>query len=323
MLRLYSVSIKWFRGIREGGISGLTDVNVLVGRNNCGKTTVVEAILRLAPQLSGGQQDLLGRNRDGLVSDSRNESAVVVPGLWYRFDQTRPIELEVRLADGPEKRGLCYHEITVGQKKERPVYKEKGVTQPRATEFLRGVACFRPQDGRDRRIENAVWQQLLASRKDKALTKALNGVFDLGADSIHLLPNQSLMVGFEDHAVPLDSQGDGTRAALRALAVLAMLKGTLLLMEEPESHQHPASLERFAQTVCRQAGEQDVQIIISTHSIECVRAFLKGAEAAGSEASVFHLTLDDGNFESRRLDAEAVETLQGTGVDVRALDLYA
>ena len=52
MIRLQSLSISNFRGVREGKIDGFTDVNVLVGRNNSGKTTVVEAITRAA--MAGG-----------------------------------------------------------------------------------------------------------------------------------------------------------------------------------------------------------------------------------------------------------------------------
>jgi predicted ATPase len=95
------------------------------------------------------------------------------------------------------------------------------------------------------------------------------------------------------------------------------------MLEEPESHQHPGSLDRFSTAVCKLAKEQQVQIIASTHSEESVRSFLKGAVAAGSETAVFHLTLKDGKQVARRLDPEAVETLGSTGIDVRLLDLYA
>jgi predicted ATP-dependent endonuclease of OLD family len=96
-----------------------------------------------------------------------------------------------------------------------------------------------------------------------------------------------------------------------------------MMLEEPECHQHPGSLERFAAALCKLAKTLDVQIIVSTHSGECVRSFLKAARDAQSEGAVFHLTLTDGKQEARRLDPEAVESLTATGVDVRFLDLYA
>ena len=137
-----------------------------------------------------------------------------------------------------------------------------------------------------------------------------------------MLPNNQLVVLFDEYSLPLDSQGDGTRAALRTLIVLAMMQDSLLMLEEPECHQHPGSLERFSLALCRLAKAQRVQLIVSTHSVECARAFMSGAATAGSEAAIFHLTLEEGRQDARRLSPEAVETLTSTGVDVRFLDLY-
>jgi hypothetical protein len=39
-----SVSIENFRGVREGGVEGLAPISILVGPNNTGKSTVLEAI---------------------------------------------------------------------------------------------------------------------------------------------------------------------------------------------------------------------------------------------------------------------------------------
>src|SRR5262249_34461632 len=112
------------------------------------------------------------------------------------------------------------------------------------------------------------------------------------------------------------------RGVLRAIMTLSVIRQTLLVLEEPECHQHPGSLGRNAQAVCRLAREQEVQLIVSTHSAECVRSFVAASQAAGSEGAAFYLTRENGKQEARRLDAQAVETLQATGVDVRFLDLY-
>ena len=71
------------------------------------------------------------------------------------------------------------------------------------------------------------------------------------------------------------------------------------------------------------AKEQEVQLLISTHSAECVRSFLAASKEAGSESAVFHLKLEDGLLDAKRLDAETVKTLEASGVDVRYLELYA
>jgi predicted ATPase len=332
MIRLHSLRISRFRGVREGSLQGLADVNLLVGRNNSGKTTVAEAVMRVLMTGRGRGADLLDRNIDQLWSQIRNAQAGYPPELWYQQDQSQTIALEGTLGEStvPDQANGAVLSLAVRWLQPQNM----GVTPTQAfpggpglqvpvAEFANEVTLFRPLDATNSNIENTFWPRLLSDRRDKVLTKILNEVFGFRAEGFQLLPDKRLIVLFERHSLPLDAQGDGTRAALRALMMLAMLRGTLFLMEEPESHQHPGSLERFARAVCRLAREQEVQLLIGTHSGECVRAFLKGAQEAGSEGAVFHLSLEDGLQEARRLDAETVETLSSTGVDVRFLDLYA
>jgi predicted ATPase len=199
----------------------------------------------------------------------------------------------------------------------------RGLDQQLKQAFCGGITVFKPADAFNPAIEQRFWPELLSNRRDRVLAKTLNEVFGLEAESFQLLPNGQLIILFHDYSLPLDLQGDGTRAAMRTLMTLSMLKGTLFMVEEPECHQHPGSLERFAAALCRLAKSQAVQVLISTHSAECVRSFMQAAKTAESSAAVFHLLLDDGKQDARRLDSEAVETLTNTGVDVRFLDLYA
>lgn len=184
------------------------------------------------------------------------------------------------------------------------------------------MTVFRPADAVEQQIEQKLWQQLLAKRADKALTQMVNDIFGLDSEGFQLLPDRRLWAMFPDYSVPVDVQGDGTGGAIRCLMMLASLSNTLFILEEPESNQHPGSLERFALAVCKQAKRQEVQLLVSTHSRECVQFFLAAAQAANADSAVFHLRREDGVLEANRLDPETVQTLQATGVDVRCLDLY-
>lgn len=341
MIRLQSLSMDNFRGIGHGEIDGLADVNVLVGRNNSGKTTVIEAIQRLAAA-AGFQRDIIGRDLKCIWETARS-SAVTDDLMSYRRNAGKPFSISGTVGNATvpassmtftyhapnpqqiEKRGVRHIEFTddddnADQDETSRLAIE---SRERRTAFFSAVTVLRPQDAFNVQIEQDFWPALLSDRRDKTLTATLNDVFGLQAESLQLLPNNQLMVLFNEYSLPLDAHGDGMRAAVRTLMVLAMMHRTLLMLEEPESHQHPGSLERFSTAVCRLARSQEVQIIVSTHSEECVRAFLKGAQAAGSDAAVFHLALNDGKQQARRLDPQAVETLMSTGVDVRLLDLYA
>lgn len=88
-LMLRSLEIRRFRGIRELKINRLGRVNLLVGRNNVGKTTVLEALRLYAnPGRLNTLIDILGR-RDELLDDrfiSRNTDLIVplpIASLFY------------------------------------------------------------------------------------------------------------------------------------------------------------------------------------------------------------------------------------------------
>lgn len=308
MNRIEAISIRNFRGIREGKIESLADVNLLVGRNNSGKTTVLEAVSRVA-SVYGGTKDILGRKIDAIWSKVR--PSISQDLMWYRQNSKNQIEIGVSITGR-------WHSIKISQQSTHQVGSVGG-----STSVLEKVTIVKPQDVFDNNIEKQFWPKLLADRRDKFLTSTLNEVFNLQAESFQMINTEQLLVLYPEYSVPLDSQGDGTRTALRTIMVLAMMRSTVLMLEEPECYQHPGSLERFAIALCKLAKQQEVQLIISTHSSECVRAFLKGAKVAASEAALFHLKLEDGQQEARRLNPEAIETLSSSGVDVRFLDLYA
>jgi AAA15 family ATPase/GTPase len=189
-------------------------------------------------------------------------------------------------------------------------------------QFLTRATLFRPEDGRNLQIERTLWQRIIGPRNDKALTLSLNTIFNQNADSYSLLPDGKIWLLFPEYSVPIDSQGEGNRAALRCLTLLTVLRQTFFTAEEIECHQHPASLSGFARALCKQAKEQEIQLFLPTQSAECVRAFLGAAREVRTEAAVFHLKLDNGVLEAKRLLEDAAQTLLDTGVDVRFLDLY-
>jgi|GEM_PF-2867217 len=319
MIRLHSVEISRFRGVREGKVSELKDVNLLIGKNNSGKTTVVEAIGRAT-----GGNDVIGRDVSMVTSLSRNEKEVLPEGVAWRldWDNSPMVELQIGLDDGQQVRRRATFSKT-GVK--RLVGIKTPLVAPVSTQFdrfLKYPTVFAANDAYNNEIERAVWEPLLKQRRDKFLVQALNTIFGSNIEGLNLLPNGKLLVLYPDTSLPVDYQGDGMRAALRCLMILASLQGTVMAIEEPECRQHPAALRRLASGLCELARMQQVQLVITTHSLECARAFMQASTKAGSEGAVFHLKLKDGLLESLRLDDETVQTLDATGVDVRSLDLF-
>lgn len=302
MKRIESVALQGFRGIRAGRVDGLVDVNVVVGRNNSGKSSVMEALLRAASVIGGQPLDAMHRNRT-LTATQQRGGAV---RCFYRDTETAEIAI-----DAAGESIVVRLEPTGTQ------------TSTRSSGPAAKTTCFYPSDARNQEIERNLWNETLAGRRDKLLTRSLSDIFGIEVEGVQLPPDGNAILLFADYGLPLDAQGDGARAAFRALTLLGAMKDAPLILEEPECHQHPGSLRRFALALVRLAKTNGVQLFVTTHSAECVAAFLEASREVQSESAVFHFALNEGAFEARKLDAETVDTLTATGTDVRFLSLYA
>jgi hypothetical protein len=104
------------------------------------------------------------------------------------------------------------------------------------------MLLFDTPDGRNAEFERILWPKLLPQRRDKALVAVFNEIFEVSAEGLARGSDEEVFVLFSDHSVSIGDMGDGARASLRMLMALALMQNTALLLEEPETHQHPAAL---------------------------------------------------------------------------------
>ncbi len=320
MLRISSVTLTNFRGIREGKVDGLVDVNIVIGRNNSGKSTVAEGITRAA--VPWGSSPVFGQRALQTWLRDRHETA--------------PVDDEVRF--GGHRDQEAWVEVSFENAATRPISMGMTATPhnsnhvsgrgnvggaPDCLSFARNIAVFRPPDASDPTIEEHAWERILNVRYDKRIVTSLSTIYGTAVDQLALQPSGRMRILLPQQGRSLDVQGDGMRAAVRSLIMLGGLDKTLFIVEEPESHQHHGALQRFAMALCQQAQSQEVQLFVTTHSLECVNAFLLAAKEASSEAAVFHFEVRDGKLDARRIDAEGALAIEGSGVDLRDLGLYA
>ena len=62
-------------------------------------------------------------------------------------------------------------------------------------------------------------------------------------------------------------------------------------MEELETHQHPESLRKLTQTLFELAKQQDLQLFLTTHSMELITYALEAAEKKEIDLKLHHLSL--------------------------------
>lgn len=110
-----------------------------------------------------------------------------------------------------------------------------------------------------------------------------------------------LHLRFEDHSVPVGLAGEGIQVLVRLCLELASREGGLVLVEEPEVHQHPATIWRSALAILA-AVRRGVQVILTTHSLELIDALLTQANQDElANTAVLSLKLDQGVIRYSRL----------------------
>jgi predicted ATPase len=116
---------------------------------------------------------------------------------------------------------------------------------------------------------------------------------------------------FANYSVPAALAGDGIQSLLRLTLELTARSGAVVLVEEPEIHQHPGALRQSARAILA-AIHRGIQVVLTTHSLELIDALLAAASPEDLEKlSVYRLQLQEGILKSHRLPGAEVAFARG------------
>lgn len=312
-----SLTIKNYRGIRQGTIDGLAALNIFVGPNGSGKSTILEALfhmsahanpsdpLRLAENVSPHHQ----REKKNWLQLLRNQSDWPGESLYYRRDRSNIVQVDLL---GKEKSDTLTWTHPQG------TYKGK----PELQEFVGNTVWLDSSVVRGMRIEEELWGPALGQRVDNVLVSRLNRIYGLELQGLSNAPREGILALFPDLGLRLDDLGGGMRVAFRLMLVAHVLKPAVLLLEEWDAYQHPDSLRSLAtvlvQDFCKRPGIP-TQVFMTTHSQEAVQSILAACKQEGYESvKVFNTFLDSaGTLSIKPSSRDAALRLMEGGMDPR------
>jgi hypothetical protein len=310
---LRSLEIQNFKGIKQGKLEDLAQVNVLVGRNNSGKSTILDALIMLRCALAG--RDYF--NKDGfdqIIERRVNRGGLGPSELWFKLDSGVPLLFAAQYANGKKlteewsgslvaRASSDSCEIgSFGRNSDSPRevsntgywrYFAPAIGEAEAT-YLACIHMLDP-NGIHLPLAERLWPELIKDRRDVRVVQMLNEIYrtDIEYLSFMPFPAQTRLVAALPHTgVAVDWLGDGMRYAVNILALGVLLKGTALLVEELETHQHPESLRKLTQTLFELAKQQELQLFLTTHSLELIDYAMQAAEEKGINLKLYHLSLD-------------------------------
>ncbi len=328
------VEVKGFRGIFEARLAGLTGINIFVGRNNSGKSSILEA-LYISLNLDEGLKFVL-RRRGWFGSDTAL--------LIFHMGHGRA-RIEVGLADGQREvvdvepstpdanvirtlegmgidiRSLQCVKLSASGKVNMTVelYVD---ADGRAMSIVRGQspqrvgATFidwnsvleygRPEDAYALMVRGGGREAKVAVVG--ALRRLYPEVKDI--EPLKVGDRWVLHVVSGEAALPYYALGDGVRHALTYLMYLSSSRGNVLLLEEPELHMHPGLMGLVASAIVGTYAKRGNQVFLSTHSIELVDALIAEArrvELHDADLKVHRLVMRGGKLHSEEYSLNEAE----------------
>ena len=148
----------------------------------------------------------------------------------------------------------------------------------------------------------------------------ITGVAVIGDDSGGSRAGRTAMVRLKgrEKPIPLRSLGDGASRLFGVTLALANCRGGFLLIDEAENGIHHRLQGDFWRMVLQAAQDNDVQVIATTHSLDCVRGFARAVmENETSEGVLVRIDDYRGSLRAVEYSDKNLRVAAEQGMEVR------
>lgn len=334
MSSLQSVRIQRFKKINDA-LFDLDGINVLVGANNSGKSSIIQGLhfaigVLQSLKLANGdiRRDASTLSPTQLIYSPSESVYCLGNGGELRTDEAQAIAVNFTLTTGES----CEIKIRKGKNRNISVAVDSVETAKKISDLKTPFSIFSPglagiaksetyvSDGvllrtLARGDANLVLRNILLRLADKPewdnFIQDLHEVFPGTSIKVNFLPETDehiqVMLSTDSGEVPIELAGTGVLQAAQILSYIHRFSPRLIVLDEPDSHLHPNNQRLLCKLLRTIAEERDTQVLLTTHSRHVV-------DALGS--SVTFLWVRNATVETATRDDEL-----GVLLDIGALDI--
>ena len=295
-----NIEIERFRGIDHSRIDGLKLVNLFFGKNNCGKSSLLDSIFLI----SGLSNPKLPLNVNILRNYRRLDKSDLLLD-FYALDTSRPILIK---AQNEEMRELSISLLETSNSKINLLSEENNVATTDAesdyglsmqwkingTSYASDIILSRKSETEleqkvrlDARYNERLSCRYLTSKFDfytsieglvnvmqnkdeKFIVDALK-VIEPNLKDFVLWQNEVLVDAGYEKRIPINMMGDGARKILSILTTIYECKQGVVLIDEISNGFHHSVMKDLWKCIVSAAEKNQVQIYATTHDIDSIR----------------------------------------------------
>jgi energy-coupling factor transporter ATP-binding protein EcfA2 len=353
MPAIKTVTVRRFKQLQTLPVN-LGEVTLLIGANNAGKSSFLQALhlaasvaqtVRLVAEGVSWAKDIFQTtvSPEQLIYSPVSDVLTLATGGRLVEGATTRIEIELQATDG----AVVVVGLSRGRNRNLAVSIEGRALGERLMDFEHPFTIYAPGlagvSKAERYLSAGVVRRIVA-RGDANL--ALRNVLRMLStnpksweqyieDMRKFFPGISIEVDFAEDTdefvnvffelrggsrLPFDAAGTSILQASQILAYVSLFKPQILILDEPDSHLHPDNQRKLCQLVAQAAEERGFQAVISTHSRHVLDA-MKGRSSVVWLNKGVQIPNDDINTASMLLELGALDSSDyfADGTAVRCL----
>ncbi len=293
------IEIERFRGIKHASIEGFKQINLFFGKNNCGKSTLLESLCLSA----GLSNPILLRNVNllrGYFKSFRFEDFIL---NFYNLDSTQPIHFKI---NNDEERDL---KINVNEKDKISIpienetidklsnvadkdyevifdfvvngqnfntklqfdsAKPEEFTWEKESNYEESLKCiyFAPNYALKESIEGL---ETIIKNKDEDFIIECLKIIDPRIKDFELIDKELLVDIALGKLIPINMMGDGVRKIVSLLSTIYTCKKGIVLIDEISNGFHHSVMGNLWKVLINAAIKNETQLFITTHDYDSIK----------------------------------------------------
>lgn len=299
-----NIHIHHFRGIRDAFIDNMGQFNLFLGHNNCGKSTVLDALLLFMSHEHPEAHVTIQNIRQLNIQNSDD-----IKLCFYRLNTENPIVIEGGYGSTNRSVTVSYFE-TIAEKIEQGNVDLKNnknnrlfglqinnkIEDESVHEFIARLT-FDPKNPNEFLIDNKInvspwhincaylssatgherdddyvnFSQVLKEKQEPRIVKILQQIEPSINDIVAADDRVMVDIGLE-RRIPIQVLGDGIRKVLNIVLAIYLCKNGVILIDELENGLHYSSMPILWKAIIAAARDFNVQVFCTTHNIDSLNA---------------------------------------------------